>query len=154
MASLVFCAWKTPLMIEPLTLSNAELVELVRVRSASASADGPDGPPGPASSRAIGKRRVRGGVKRCCALSPASGPRHDVPAVLVSMNVVHARGQLEQAQRVTRRRRVEHTWSNRARGVRSPSELRELVERRDLDRARARQLLLDAGHGAAGSTPR
>ena len=47
------------------------------------------------------------------------------------------RGQLEEAQCVTGRRRVEDHVVERARGVRVAEQLRELIERGDLDGARA-----------------
>ena len=119
--SLASCAWNTPLRISR-TLPTPSWRSSLRVRSASVE------------RRRIGTRdederrlcriaqALRSTRRRapCCALSPESGPRHDVPPTFVSMKLDHAAGS-------SSRRRVwpvgavsKMTWSNAARGVWRP----------------------------------
>ena len=79
-----------------------------RVRSASASAVC-SGRLTSISVVTVGRRARRdaGGVEVALRRRPASGPRQEVPEVLVSMKPLHARGQRQQAQGVARGRGVE-----------------------------------------------
>ena len=87
--------------------------------------------------RAIAQRRVRGGVERLLRLESGEWAETRRPAHVGLDERGPCRGQLEQPQGVARRRRVEHHVVERARGVRVAEQCRELIERRDLDRAGA-----------------
>ena len=80
-------------------------------------------------------------------LQPGERPETRRPADVRFEEARPRRGQLEQTQRVARRRRVEHDVIEVARRGLVAEQLRELVERGNLHRAGAGELLFDAPDG-------
>ena len=120
-ASLASRAWNTPFKIS-WTLATPSCASSARVRSASTRNERS----GRATSTSVvcaGSRSASfdAAYRALCALRPDSGPRHDVPPTLASMNVDHAAGSSSSRSVCPVGAVSKITWSNAAVATLSPS---------------------------------